>query len=378
MRRVESPRVGRRRATGLHLPAGVREIAGRWYWQPTKAWERAERRAKGLSASEPLGKADSLEARKKWAELTGLRDPAIQEGTVGELLALFFAETVEKRPTGKRRADTTIARYRYCRAAIEAKFGAARYGRTEFEASRGQAIGTAEIQRFIDESGSYGRQRLAVLKNAFDYGIRRGRTTYNPCDKAIAPACNARGREPLEWELEALCALASPVVALILEYKATAGYRISEVLRVHRRDMTAEGIRHQVKGGRWETLLWSPTLRRIVADAERLPRASRFPASPLFPSSRRRAYSYSGFDTAWQELKRATNEALAGAGVLDPDTLELHPGLSIDDLHIHDMRSKVHDDAEAMGREGHEAIGNTERVADRHYARRERRRRPLR
>jgi len=367
--------VGRRRTKDLHLPAGVREIAGRWYFQPTKAWERADWRRKGLSGA--LGKAGSIEARKKWAELTGLRDPSIQEGTVAELLAAFFAKALEKRPTGKARAAATVARYRYCRAAIEAKLGPAKYGRTEFEASRGQAIGTAEIQAFIEASGSYGRQRLAVLKNAFDHGIRHGRTTYNPCDKAMASAQGARTREPLEWEVEALSAMAEPVVALILEYKNISGYRISEVLRVHRRDMTAEGIRHQVKGGKWETLLWSPTLRRIVADAEALPRASKFPASPLFPSARRRAYSYSGFDSAWQELKRTTNEALA-AGILDPDTLELHPALAIEDLHIHDLRSKVHDDAEAMGREGHEAIGNTERVADRHYARRERRRRPLR
>lgn len=370
-------RMGRRRTRGLHLPAGVRDIGGRWYWQPTSATERAERRSKGLPGSVPLGKAGTFEARTKWAELTGLRDPAIKEGTVAELLAAFFAETVEKRPTGKKRAATTVARYKYCRPAIEAKFATARYARTEADAVRAQGLGTAEIQDFIDASGSYARQRLAVLKNAFDYGIRRGKTTYNPCDKVVAPANNARTREPQEWELECLGAMASPVVSLILAYKAIAGFRISEVLRVHRRDMTAEGIRHQVKGGRWEMLLWSQEVRRIVAEAEALPNASRFPASPLFPSARGKAYTYSGFDNAWQDLKRATNAALA-AGIIDPDTLELQPGLVIPDLHVHDVRSKVHDDAEAMGREGHEAIGNTERVSKKHYARREKRRRPLR
>lgn len=370
-------RVGRRRSTGLHLPAGVREIGARWYWQPTGARERAERRANGLPGSVPLGKAGSFEARAKWAELTGLRDPEIKEGTVAELLAAFFSETVRKRPTGKKRADTTVARYEYCRHVIESRFGAARYARTEGDVMRGQGLGTAEIQTFVDESGSYARQRLAVLKGSFDYAIRRGKTTYNPCDKVAAPMGNARTREPKEWEFECLGAMASPVIALILAYTVVSGYRISEVLRLHRRDLTAEGIRHQVKGGRWETLTWSAEVRRIVGEAEVLPRATRFPASPLFPNARGKAYTYSGFDTAWQDLKRAPNAALA-SGILDPETLELHAGLEILDLHAHDARSKVHDDAEAMGREGHEAIGNTERVADKHYARREKRRRPLR
>jgi hypothetical protein len=68
------------------------------------------------------------------------------------------------------------------------RFGAARYGKTEFEASRGQAIGAADIQRFMSEAGSIGKRYHAVLKNAFDHGIRCGRTTYNPCDKVTPPA----------------------------------------------------------------------------------------------------------------------------------------------------------------------------------------------
>jgi len=217
-----------------------------------------------------------------------------------------------------------------------------------------------------------------VLDGAFDYGIRAGRTVYNPCDKVVPLAINARTREPQEWELEALGAMASPVVALILDYKAITGYRISEVIRVHRRDFTDRGIRHKVKGGKWETCDWSPRLREIVAEAEELPHATRFPGSPLFPHSRGKAYMYGGWYAAFSDLLLFTNKALTAAGIRDPDTLERHAGLSIEDLHVHDVRSKVHDDAEAMGREGHEQLGNTERTADKHYARREKRRTPLR
>lgn len=368
--------VGRRRKTNLGLPAGVRARRGRWYWQPTSKRERDERTKAGLPNCAPLGKAGTVEARKRWAELTGLRDAQIA-GTVEELLAKLDREGMEKRPNGKARSANTVRQYRYCLPALRTQFAAAHYGRTEFEASRGQAIGTAEIQRFVLASGSFGKKYLAVLKNAFDHGIRCGLTTYNPCDKVIPPETDPRTREPQEWELEVLGTLATPVVDVILRAKAISGYRISELIRVHRRDMNAEGIRLKVKGGRWETLLWSPGMREIVARAEALPTSSRFPASPLFPHSRGKAYSYSGFNSAWQETKLATNAALTD-GVLDPETLERHEALVIDDLHVHDVRSKVHDDAEEMGREGHELLGNTERVADKHYARRERRRRPLR
>jgi integrase len=371
------PAVGRRRTKNFDCPPGVREEDGRWSWQPTSKRARDERRAAGLTVSVALGPAGSVEARKKWAALTGHLDPDLKEGTVAEILALFDAGPIEVRPNGRPRAKTTVYQYRWALPLLRKRFGDCVYGKTEFEASRGQAIGPADIQRFVTESGTLGRRYLAVMDGAFDNAIRCGRTVYNPCDKVIAAVGNARTREPQEWELECLVALATPVVALLIRCKAITGPRISEVLRVQRKDMTADGIRMRVKGGRWEIILWSPELRTIVAEAEALPEATRFPLSPLFPHSRRKAYTYSGFNTAFQALKEETNAALAG-GVLDPDTFEVHTALVIEDLHIHDVRSKVHDDAEAMGREGHEAIGNTERVADKHYSRREKRRRPLR
>lgn len=381
-------RVGRRRKSNHGLPAGVRLIGGSLFWQPTSKEEREERKRLKLPASVPLGKANMIRGRAemtkaqrlKWAELTGLAEVA-EEGTVGELLTMFAAGPIKVRPNGKARAETTVKQYRWALTALRAKFGAARYGKTEFDASRGRAIGPAPIQAFITESGSLGRRYLAVLDGAFDNGIRKGKTVYNPCDKVIPPAGNPRTREPLEWEMECLISMAyaleRPVVALILRYKEISGYRISEVLRVHRRDQHGGGIRHTVKGGKTDTLEWSPGVREIVAEAEQLPHATKFPASPLFPHSRGKAYKYGGWYAAFHDLLLFTNKALDA--IVDAEDLStVYPGLAIEDLHVHDVRSKVHDDAEAMGREGHEQLGNTERVADKHYARREKRRVPLR
>jgi integrase len=379
------PRVGRRRSKDAHLPLGVRPIGNRLFWQPPSARERQERKGQGLKASVPLGlivrRRGRIELTKtqrlRWAEVSGYRDDAERAGTVGELLTIFEGGPIATRRNGRRRSESTIRQYRWRLPSIRRRFQSATYGRTEDQVLRGRGLGAGEIQDFISAAGSLGRPYLAILSAAFDEGILRNLTVYNPCDKVMAPANGVRTREPLEWELECLGAMASPVVALILAAKNLSGYRISEILRVHRRDLTAEGMRVRVKGGAWETLVWSPGLRELVLEAENLPRSSRFPASALFPNARGRSYTYSGFSSAWDKLKAATNAALAESPV-DVEDLAVRPAPRILDLHVHDVRSKVHDDAEAMGREGHEQLGNTERVADRHYARREKRRRPLR
>lgn len=381
--------VGRKRTKDLHLPAGTREIDGVWYWQPTTKREREERRLNREKTGEPigctLGPAGSIAARKKWAEVSGYaasKDDS-KQGTVGELLALweFAADGLPRKPNGKPRAGGTIKSYKAALPAVKARFAGMRYGRSEQEASRGKAIGTVDVQQFVAESESLsmGNLYLAVLLNVFGYAIRKGRTTYNPAEDAVKNGLDPRGREPLEWEVEALGAMARPLLALMMDYEGITGDRVNEILAILRAHCVAEGIRILRKGRKWETWEWSPELRRIFNDAAKLPGATKFPKSPLFPGRRGKRFTYSGFDTAWQALKRKTNEVLA-AGIVDPDTLELHAGLVILDLHFHDLRSKAHDDAEEERGEGAgaEQIGDTRAVAKKHYARREKRKTPRR
>src|SRR4051812_36454861 len=85
--------VGRKRTKNLHLPAGVREREGVWYWQPTSKRERDELKKRRAGTGEPisctLGLAKSRAALEKWAELSGYRDIIEAEGTVAELLMLW-------------------------------------------------------------------------------------------------------------------------------------------------------------------------------------------------------------------------------------------------------------------------------------------------
>jgi integrase len=375
--------VGRRREKNLGLMKGVREIAGRWYWQPPSLRERLERKAQGLNASVPLGKARSVEAHRRYAELVGLRGED-KDGTVGELLTLLDARNAQgrsaltHRPDGTPRAPSTIEQYRSAIPALRARFGGVTYGKTEFEASRGRAIGAVDVQRFIMDAGSIGKRYLAVLDNGFENAILNGRTTYNPCDKAVPPAVAAREREVQEWEVEALRTMASLVMALQMDFEGITGWRVSDILQLMRAQGVPAGVR--VRHGKtkkrrlWE---WTDEMRRIWRESETLPGATLFPASPVFPRADGRPYTWDAFNREWNELKRATNEVLA-SGTVDPETLERAAGVQVLDLRFHDLRAKAHDDAEDAGRPGHELLGNTEQVARKHYRRREEKVRPIR
>lgn len=378
------PRVGRRRTKNFGLPAGVTEKDGTWYWQPTTERERQERRALREKTGEPvgctLGPADSLEARKKWAEVTGRADPAAVEGTVAELLLLWKRDGLKKRPNGKPRADSTIQMYGDAVPVLIKKFGTCKYGRTEFEASRGLAIGTPEIQDFISEHEhpTLANRYFAVLDNTFQHAIRKGKTTYNPCDEVVKNEGGVREREPQPWEVEVLRTLAGPRLGLQMDFEAIVGWRIVDMRTLLRAQGTGDGVRVRYKKPNkrwlWE---WSDELRRIWREAEQLPGASKFPKSPVFPTPRGGIQTHSAFDGTWQRLKGRANRTLAAAGVIDPDTLRRGTGITIEDLQFRDLRSKAHDDAEDAGIPGFDLLGNTESVSDRHYKRRARRMRPL-
>ena len=209
---------------------------------------------------------------------------------------------------------------------------------------------------------------LSVLSNVFEHAIRTGRTTYNPCLAVVTNAQDARTREPAPWEVECLRSLAEEPMGLMMDLEAVTGWRVMNIVHLARAQLTADGIRVRSKRGQRRLWEWTPELRRITAEASSLPQATAFPASPIFPTRTGRAYSYSGFYRAWNRLIERANAKLAACDV----------PLRIEDLHFHDLRSKAHDDAIDAGREGNELLGNTPRVAEEHYSRRERRIRALR
>jgi site-specific recombinase XerD len=113
---------------------------------------------------------------------------------------------LKSKPNGKLRAPKTVKDYTLSLDKVLApRFGAMRYGRTEHEASRGQAIGTVDVQRFVrtlkDADGRPIRvaanRHVACLSAAFRWAVSEGLTTYNPCAGVARNAEDPRDREPL-------------------------------------------------------------------------------------------------------------------------------------------------------------------------------------
>lgn len=372
-----------RRHKNPKLPSGVRERGRAWYWRPGSKRERDARRQRGEPVEVSLGAAGSVEARRRWAELAGLIP---DEGTVGELLELWEKDPagLPLKPNGTARAEATKAMYRNDLKAVRARFGKCRYGKTERDAADGAAIGTPLVQVWVDEHPHRAmmKREFYALYNAFAFAMRRGRTTYNPCAAVALPAPGVREREALPWEVECLRTIAGERMGLMMDFEAITGWRVGDILGLVRAQGTTEGVRvrYRKQGKRW-LWEWSPELRRIWSAADRLPLAGKFPASPVFPATRKGAggpLSYGAWDSEWQRLKRATNAMLAAQGITDPDTLERAAGPAIADLHFHDLRSKAHDDAEELlGIPGYQFLGNSPSVARRHYQRREQRAKPL-
>jgi hypothetical protein len=365
-------------------PPGVVEKKGRWYYRPTSHREREERAAKGLPETIPLGEADTVEARTRWAELTGRRQPQGVIGTVEELLRTWITPGENGRPApiavkdnGKPRAESTVKQYTWAvNKILIPRFGSMRYGKTAIEAARGHAIGTVDVQRFIADVGTTGvNVSVACLSSVFMWAKRQGRTTYNPCDDVAKITQEGRSRAPKAWEVECLGAMAEALgrrrMALMIDFESISGWRSIDMRKLKRRQLTPEGIQSRAqKNGQRQLLQWNDDLKRIIRDALELPGAQRagvFPLSPVFANRAGGELSGNAFWDAFRLLLRQTNETLA----------ECEIPLAIEDLGFHDLRSKAGDDAEEAGVDMHEFLGNTPAVASKHYARRERKVVPL-
>jgi hypothetical protein len=363
------------------LPPGVVEKKGRWYYRPTSEHDRLERAAQGLPETIPLGAADTVEARMKWAELTGRRPVAAAggPGTVRELLLDWITPPGNGKPApialkdnGKPRAESTVKQYRWTvDKVLLPRFGAMRYGKTTIEAARGTAIGTVDVQRFVAEVGTTsGNHAAACLSSMFMWAKRQGRTTYNPCEGVARIAQEGRSREPKAWEVECLGVMAEHLgrrrIALMIDFESVSGWRSIDLRKLRRGQLKPEGIQSRSqKNGTRQLLQWNDDLKRIVREALELPgsrRAGAFPLSPVFANRAGGELSGQSFWDSFRLLLQHTNEALAACAI----------PLAIEDLGFHDLRSKAGDDAEEAGIDMHEFLGNTPSVASKHYARRER------
>jgi integrase len=358
--------VGRKRTKNLHCPPGVREVRGRWYYQPTSARERAARKAAGLPATIPLGPAGDA-ARKKWAELAGYRArPENTEGLVSELIDDF-----ERRELTVNRAPGTISYYRRILRILRERFGACRYAKTEVDAIRGRGLGTVDIQRYLDEATARcgANRQVAVLSAVFSHAKRSGFTTFNPCSGVRRNREKARERDIQRWELECLIATAeatNKLLALFIRFEAICGWRPSDARLLKYSALTPQGIRlKQAKRGRRQLWVWTPALREIIEEARSLPNARVVPIKSderyVFAGRRGRPILLNRLGRMWRDNIALANKLLEECG----------HGVRIAPAQLRDLRPMAAKMAAERGENRADYLGDAPATAYRHYTREE-------
>jgi hypothetical protein len=246
-----------------------------------------------------------------------------------------------------------------------------------------------DVQRFLHDAEKkvQANRYVSCLSSVFAYAIAiAGRTTYNPCIAGVMKNAEApREREALPWEFDVLFTAATPLMALMMRYERITGWREGDVRKLDRPQLRANGIKlKQSKRGKRQLWLWTDELRAIIKEAQVMPRrrsSGREGVVPtaIFHTSRGEPLSLSGFQKMWGRTKDRANRWLADSPIIDAETfLPTEQTLKIEDLHFHDLRAAAGDDAEEQGQDRATFLGDSREVADRHYARREKKVTPLR
>lgn len=351
------------------LPPGVREINGRYYWQPTSKAEAQQRKEAGLPVSIALG-ADLTEVRRRWGKLQRTELPP-ESGTVAEILVRFRDEELPRlKKSGKPKyAQKTRKNYACAVVVLLDQFGGREYAKNAVEASKGGKLRTLDLQRWINQSehGPQANRFLAAFSSAFGCAKRWGYTEYNPCFGVERAEEEARQRDVKPWEIQVLlvaaetrvhrkCSVKSPgwnmpLMIRLVDITGASGQDIRSLRREH---LTAEGVAlTRGKTGNRRITEWSPELREIINAALAIGPEVR---GAVFCNRKGQPYTESGFQSQWKRTLANGRKLALDAG-LPP----------LPDLHFHDIRKKAGNDAKEQGAQMHEFLGNKEATARKHY-----------
>lgn len=294
--------MGRRR-TLSDLPRHLHQKGKAFYYV---TYDNRTKKTKWLA----LG-SDKVKALAEWARLEGeaFTSPT---GTFGYCLERYIDEIL---PT---KTKKTQANYRRSAESLHKVFGK----------TPTQSITPQHIYKYLDmHPKPYVANRdIKFMSVVFGYAMRWGECAINPCRGVKRHSEPPRDRYITADERAALLAAASPSMRLIIEMAYITAMRKGDLLNIRLSDVKDEGLYvRQGKTGKRQLFEWTPTLRRIVADARKLPR--RVQTLYLFTSRKGTPYTSDGFDSNWQRImKRA---GVTGA-------------------HFHDLRGSSITDAKSL------------------------------
>lgn len=319
--------MGRRRQTNLNLPPRMYLKHGAYYYvDKAGKWLR-------LSDSKALALA-------KWAEIEGQTPEtpgdSYQAGTVGALIQRYMIEVAPKKSPRTYKDNQQEA------ANLLKVFGPVLIA----------TVRPMHIARYLDVRGAKAPVRanreISLLSHAFSHAMRWGLLDANPCVGVTKHTEKGRDRYITDLEFSSVKALASPLIATLMDFAYMTALRKGDILTLRLDQLTDEGILiKQAKTGAKQLYEWTPALHEVVDRAKRLHPVIR--GLYLFCNRRGQPYSDSGIAAMWQRLQVKWSEQGGQR------------------FTFHDIRAKALTDAKRMGMDAQALAGHASAAMTEHY-----------
>jgi integrase len=191
----------------------------------------------------------------------GRRQAAAKEGKLPLLIESTFQHHCKAEPL----AAATKAQYRIAADVLKRRFKA-------FDDPRQvKARHVAKIKVDGAETPNMTNRIVSLLRTMFGYWLEWGKADDNPCVgvKRYREAKRKRLISMEEWS--AIYEHAGPRLRVIMKLAFLTGQRITDVLKIHRRQLTDDGIAfRQQKTDKPLIVAWSPDLKTAVGEARAL------------------------------------------------------------------------------------------------------------
>ncbi|MCW5589088.1 MAG: tyrosine-type recombinase/integrase [Legionellales bacterium] len=199
------------------------------------------------------------------------------------------------------------------------------------------------IYKYLDVRGKIApvaaNREKSLLSHIFTMSIRWGAAKDNPCSLVKNLSEKRRKRYVTDEEINGIKKCASAMMGCVIDFAYLTGLRQQDIRLLEKQNLKEEGILVTIKKvanttGQRILIEWNTVLKKVIETALSLPetKLSKF----VFPNSKGKSYTDSGFQTMWHKLMR---NALA-------------TGYISETFHFHDIRRKTATDLEAtLGRE---------------------------
>jgi integrase len=213
----------------------------------------------------------------------------------------------------------------------------------------------AALKLALASKPNYANRCISLLRGVFDFALEQQIVDSNPVVGIKRLGEKKRGRLITASEYAAIYAKAGPRLQVVMDLLIRTGQRVTAVLRIHRTDLVADGIRfpkHKTEAKR--VVRWTSELREVVERAKRL--NSNIRALTLLCNRRGKAPDYSTIKIQWDKAcrdagvsdahlhdLRAVALTAAKAQRLDPTALAAHSSPAMTARYLRDREEPVVD-----------------------------------